>query len=995
MQLVNKVLTVLVVLLVSLAGTPASAVEANGDVKVTLTDSSTGEPVGFATVYIIKQGAKDPAKYALTDAKGNAVLEKVRPGTYIFKAEMMGYKPYEKEIKVEGAMDLGTVKMDLDNTVLDAASVSATGNPIVIKKDTVEYNASSFKTTDNDMLEDLLKKLPGLEVSEDGSITANGQTITKITIDGKTFFLDDPQLASKNIPAKIIQKVKVVEKKSEQAEFTGFSDGQEETVIDLSVQKGMMKGLFGNVMAGVGHDWTSGETSSFGKNDGDYRYQGAAFVGRFNDHSQISVILNANNTNNRGFNDMAGSMMQGMRGGGGGMGRGMGGWGGGNGITSSRMGGINGAWDLFDNKMNIGGNYLFNATNREVTEDSRKTTYLDDGSTLVYDNHGFSNTDSYGNRFGMRLDHKFSDKTSILFQPSVNFGHGSYREFNEFQTMRNSSGASGQTNTGFNDNVGSNRNWNTSGFLLFRQRLGRKGRTFSFMGRYSFSNNDMDGFNQSLTTDYTDGVPRDSIINQRFDQNQKGRSLSGRFTYTEPLSSDFFLEANYEYSWNKSTSYKNTYNSGDNSAFNVDEHRYSIAGESLDKTYSNRIENRYINQSVGLNLMYQKDKVTAQIGFGANPTDTKNTTMRLGKETPYESKVVNWAPRAMLFLDPSDNTNLRVFYFGRSSQPSTSQLMPVPDNTDPLNVSFGNPYLEPYFNHNIHSEFRMSNKKNFSSMNVNLDGGLVQNPVVSAVWYGLNGAQYSIPVNGPASWRGSMRMFYNTPIAKSNFSVSNMANANYSKSSSYIGSTSFDTDRYYVSGDFDYELFHNDFPDLDDSQYFSRNDIQSLSLMERLRLTYRTDAIELQAGGRTRFSKSWYTVSKASTNATWNNQLSASVNWTAPAGFGLVSDFNYNWYRGYTTPQDPEYILNVAVTKLLFKNRMTVQVKAWDLLNQSKNLHVTDASNYHQEVLNNTLGRYVILSLTWRFGDFGGVRGGMRGGPGRGPGRGPGGPPRR
>ena len=165
--------------------------------------------------------------------------------------------------------------------------------------------------------------------------------------------------------------------------------------------------------------------------------------------------------------------------------------------------------------------------------------------------------------------------------------------------------------------------------------------------------------------------------------------------------------------------------------------------------------------------------------------------------------------------------------------------------------------------------------------------------------------------------------------------------------------------------------------------------------MERLRLTYRTDAIELQAGGRTRFSKSWYTVSKASTNATWNNQLSASVNWTAPAGFGLVSDFNYNWYRGYTTPQDPEYILNVAVTKLLFKNKMTVQVKAWDLLNQSKNLHVTDASNYHQEVLNNTLGRYVILSLTWRFGDFGGVRGGMRGGPGRGPGRGPGGPPRR
>ncbi|MBQ6086852.1 MAG: outer membrane beta-barrel protein [Bacteroidales bacterium] len=989
MQSVYKVFF-LILLSVSLSYSVfAGNAEANGDVKVTLRDSATEEPVSFATVYIIKAGAKDPAKYALTNDKGVAVLEKVRPGTYTLKAEMMGYKSFEKEIKVDGPMDLGIIKMDLDKTVLDAATVSATGNPIVIKKDTVEYNASSFKTTDNDMLEDLLKKLPGLEVSEDGSITANGQTITKITIDGKTFFLDDPQLASKNIPAKIIEKVKVVEKKSEQAEFTGFSDGQEETVIDLSVQKGMMKGLFGNVMAGGGHDWTANETSSLGKDDGDYRYQGGAFIGRFNDHSQISLILNANNTNNRGFNDLAGGMMRGMMGGGGGMGRGGGGWGGSNGITSSRMGGINGAWDLFDNRMNIGGNYLYNATNNDVTEDSRKVTYLDDGSNLVYDNHGFSSRDTYGNRFGIRMDHKFSDKTSLLFQPSFNFGNGSYREFDEFQTMRNASGSSEQTNVGFNDNVGENKNWNTSGFLLFRQRLGKKGRTFSFMGRYNFSNNDMHGFNQSLTTDYFDGVPRDSIINQRFDQNQKGRSLSGRLTYTEPLSSDFFLEASYEYSWNKSTSYKNTYNSGDNSVFSVDEHKYSAAGETFDKTYSNRIENRYVNQSMGLNLMYQKDKVTAQIGFGANPTDTKNTTMRLGKEASYENNVVNWAPRAMLFLDPNDNTNLRVFYFGRSSQPSTSQLMPVPDNTNPLNVSFGNPYLEPYFNHNIRTEFRRSNKKTFSSLNVDMGAGLVQNPIVSAVWYGLNGAQYSIPVNGPSSWNGSIRMFYNTPIAKSNFSVSNMTNANYSKSSSYIGSTSFDTDRYYVNGDFDYELFHNDFPDLDDSPAFSRNDIQSLNLNDRLRLTYRTDNLELQAGGRMGFRKSWYTVSNASTNATWNNQVSGSVNWTAPAGFGLVSDFSYNWYRGYSTQQDPEYILNVAVTKLLFKNSMTVQLKAWDLLNQSKNLHVTDASNYHQEVLNNTLGRYVILSLTWRFGNYGNMRG-MRGGRGRG---GPGGPP--
>lgn len=220
-------------------------------ITVVLQDSSTGEAVGYATVSLAKQGSTSAFKYALSDDKGKATIEKVPAGSYVFKAELLGYKTFSKEITLKESLNLGVIKMDPDKQVLDAASVSATGNPIVIKKDTIEYNATSFKTTDNDMLEDLLKKLPGVEVGSDGSVTANGQTISKITIDGKTFFLDDPQLASKNIPAKIVDKVKVVQKKSDQAQFTGIDDGQEETVIDLSIQKGMMNGVFGNVMAGA------------------------------------------------------------------------------------------------------------------------------------------------------------------------------------------------------------------------------------------------------------------------------------------------------------------------------------------------------------------------------------------------------------------------------------------------------------------------------------------------------------------------------------------------------------------------------------------------------------------------------------------------------------------------------------------------------------------------------------------------------------------------
>lgn len=428
--------------------------QGGGTVTLSLTDSSTGEAVGFATVSITKPGNTKPYKYALSDDKGKTVFDKVAAGKYVLKAELLGYKPLTKDIEVKGKLDLGALKMDPDKQVLDAASVSAAGNPIVIKKDTIEYNASSFKTTENDVLEDLLKKLPGVEVSEDGTVTANGQTISKITIDGKTFFLDDPQLASKNIPAKIIDKVKVVEKKSEQAEFTGIDDGNDETIIDLSIQKGMMNGLFGNVMAGAGHDvrkQVSGSELSSG--NGDWRYQGAGFLGRFTDKNQLSVVINGNNTNNRGFNDLAGSMMQGMRGGGGGMGRGSRGWGPGNGITTSWMGGLNGNTSLFDGKMDLGGNYLYNNNETYVEEESRKITYLDDHN-LIYNNKGSNTTNSDGHRFGVRLEHKFSENTSILFQPQVSFGNGDFNEVSEFSTLTERNGVASRTNEGFTSNTG-------------------------------------------------------------------------------------------------------------------------------------------------------------------------------------------------------------------------------------------------------------------------------------------------------------------------------------------------------------------------------------------------------------------------------------------------------------------------------------------------------------------------------------------------------------
>ena len=979
---------------------PLSA-QAQYSVKLKLIDDKTGEPVAFATASLTPKGATTASKYVLTDDKGQASITKVAKGEYSIKAEIMGYKTYTHELTVDKNINLGDIRMEEDAVALDAAKVSAVGNPITIKKDTIEYNASSFKTSDNDMLEQLLKKLPGVEVEADGSITANGETIKKITIDGKTFFLDDPQLASKNIPAKIIDKVKVVEKKSDQAMFTGIDDGEEETIIDLKLRPGMAEGWFGNVMGGGGHD-VPGEGSDMN----DWRYQGAAMIGRFTDKSQLSIILNGNNTNNRGFNDIAGSMMGNMRGGRG-MGQGTGGWGRNNGITTSWMGGVNGAFTLFDGDMDLAGNYLYNGNKKDVEEYKKKITYRPDGSHLISDSDkpGISTTLSQGHRFGIRLEHKFSENTSILFEPQFNFGSGYFNEISDFNTATRAKGATVEQKEtdGYNRNYGANDNWSTSGFLLLRQRLGKAGRTISANIRYSFSNNRLDGFNQSETRKFQEGLT--DIVNQRYNQKSNSSSLSGRLVYTEPIAKNLFLEANYSYSWNRNHSQKSTYNSGSDTVYVYNEYlernvlEYIVEDERPDLIYSNEITNLSQNHRAGVNFSYQLKKFRAQLGASVNPTITHNETTG---HKPYDNKVVNWSPQAMVFFNPNDNTNFRLFYFGRSAQPSTSQLMPVPDNSDPLNISLGNPNLNPYFTHNLRSRFGYTNKQTFTSVNVNLNASFIEDPITSATWY-TNSTNFSIPVNGPTRSSVNANLFINSPFGKSNFSIFSMTFANYNESATFVGTDDFEknkADRYYDrdKAEFKYKEFNEEI-DIQDPGMFIKNLTQTVSVTQRLRFTYRSDLVELNVGGRTRMSKSWYTMQNSNQQYTWSNRVDASMNWTIPGGINLIAEADYNWYVGYTIPQEYEVILNAEITKLLFKKKFTLALKAYDILGQSKNLSVSDNANYHQETRNNTLGRYIILSLTYRFGNFNQAGGGRRGpgGPGGygGP-RGPmGGGPRR
>lgn len=967
----KKIIVLIVASLFSLSAFAQRAVTLTAELK----DESTGEAVGYATVSLTEKQSDKAYKYVQSDADGKVRIEKIKPGTYVFKAEMMGLKPYSKEITIKENLNLGEIRMGVDQKILDAASVSAATNPIIIKKDTIEYNASSFKSTDNDMLENLLKKLPGVEIGEDGAIKVNGESVSKIYIDGKTFFLDDPQLASKNIPAKMVEKIKVVKKKSEQAEFSGIDDGQEETVIDLSVQKSMMNGLFANVLLGGGHDVNKDGLNldeTIGQSDGGWRFQSNAFIGNFKKDSQISIILNANNGNNRGFNDIAGGRMQGMRGGMGGGNQG--------GITTSWMAGLNGAGNLFDNKMALAGNYLYNGSHTLTGLESSKSTYLADGNSLLYKDTSSGISNSGGHRFGIRFEHKFSDNTSILFEPQVNFGKGNYNQASDFTTDNSSSGL---VNDGWSSNIGYNDNWSTNGRFLFRQRLGLPGRTLSVNLDWNYSKNSMESFNQSLTNNYVNASLTDpSVVNQRNEQLNTSSSLGGRMEYTEPIGNDFYLSANYSYSWSENRSSKDTYNSGDFDWGDFSRHNlvYNREGETFDNVYSSSVYNRYINQQIGGNLMYQRGRTRAQVGFSAMPRSTFNETN--GKT--YEDKAVNWAPNASIFGNFGENSNMRLFYTGRSSQPSTTQLMPVMDNSNPLSMSLGNPYLISYFNHSLRGDYGYTNRKSFFSVRISGNGSYTRNPIVNAIWYDYSGVQYSFPVNGKDNYSGNMMFMLNSPLGKSNFRISNNTNVGFSESHSYVGATTLDMSDYFDENrEFDYTRFHDDyFGDKAGKSFdkdFIDNRTQSLSVMENLRLTYRTDALELYLEGRTRMSKPWYTVAAQAENTTWTNTVTASANWTVgDSGIQLNADGNYNWYNGYSTNPEPYFIVNAELSKMIFRNQATLALRGYDILNQTKSLSVSDTANYHQETRSLTLGRYVIFSLTFRFGTFGRGRGGDR-----------------
>mgnify|MGYP000858022314 FL=1 len=711
-----------------------------------LVDAITEKPVPFGNIRVLQQKDSLFVTGQPSEEDGTFSLI-VNNGSYIVHISFMGYNDVYKNIVVTTkapVVDMGTISLTHNTILLNETVVTAKAAEVVVKGDTLEYNADSYKVTESAVVEDLIKKMPGAEIDENGKITINGKEIKKILVDGEEFFSNDPKVASKNLPARMVNKVQVFDKSTDISRMTGFDDGEEESVINLSVRPGMKEGLFGNAFAG------------YGSKD---RYEANIMANYMKNKDQYTLLGGLNNTNNAGFSDIASATFGGM---GGRRGRGMSG---GSGITESGNGGINFS-KQFSSKLKLGGNVRYGQTNTDVTSKVHTQNLLSSGNTLEDENNA-SNNFSRNFNVDLRMEWTPDTLTRIIFEPQIGYSDNNQTERGSFLTTKE---LTGDTINNGNSDYYSEGNSNSMGARLdFSRQLGKPGRVFSF--QLSGNTNDAENNGTNISNTYYTGTRPDDIIDQHFTNTNTNNSYRGYVSYVEPVGFNNFIQLAYNYNQNNSKSDKDTRSkdlSGD----------YTV----LDSLYSKRLENTFVNQEMEVNFRADRGVYDYTIGFSAQPSSSRSKTF-IGDHmiNDLSQNVWNFSPMAQFNYRWSRQKNLRIRYFGDTDQPSVQQLSPVVDVSDPLNVRYGNPNLKPSFQHRFNVRYMNFDQQKGSAYNFFANAGYMTNDIVSTTFTDIKtGRKETTYENVKGNWNANGRLMMNIPL-KSNikFSISSMTFAGY------------------------------------------------------------------------------------------------------------------------------------------------------------------------------------------------------------------------
>lgn len=904
---------------------------AQNNSNVTLTgrvvESDTKEPALQATIQLLSLPDSTYIKGAATVGRGTFTLTNVKPGNYVLKITYIGFRPSFTPVKIGNnnpTINVGTVSLISDAILLEEAVIVAEAPPVTVKEDTIVYSASAYRTAEGAMLEELVKKLPGVEISEDGKITQNGKEITKIMVDGKEFFTDDPKTAMKNLPANMVENVKTYEKKSDMSRITGIDDGEEETVLDLTVKKGMKQGWIGNIIAGAGNK---------------DRYEAGGMLSQFRDNSSLSIIGSMNNTNNQGFSEF-GDAGQGMDGNAG------------SGITSSKGLGVNFAKD--SQKLQIGGNVQYGYSDNDAHRISSTETFRDDGSEFE-DSESFSRRKRHDVRVDFRFEWRPDSMTTIIFRPNASYSETKSHS----SSISNAYTAEKRLNDKTSHSFSTSNNYSINGRLQIFRKLNSKGRNLYIGGNFGYSESDSDSESNNEYIYYKENG--DSIVDpiRTTDRNSDSRNWSVSASYTEPIFKGHFLQLRYEFSHQKRLS----------QSLVTDLDSILTPGNYVE-SLSSRVENFYDNHTIDLSLRGVHPKMMYNIGMGVTPqsSESKTTIGPNSNKILPKQNVINISPQVMFRYSFNKQHVLTFRYRGRSSAPNISDLQEVIDITDPSRLQYGNPNLKPSFNHRIMMFYNRYIPESMRSYNFNLMFNTTQNAVANRTTFGDYGTRIYHKVNVNGNWDGSGFFSFNTPLKNKKYTLSSNTNIRLSDAVSY---TTVNVPKKVENVN---EEGENNARENNNTVESVLSTTHSLRLGERLTGNYRSDKFDISLSASINYNRASNSLQKASNRETFDYIFSGNTNITLPWRMYLSTDVNYRIMDGYSGDfKKNEVIWNAQISKNIFKkSNGTIRVKIYDILKQQSNLSRTISETMISDTQYNTLGSYFMVHFVYRLNTLGG-----------------------
>ena len=941
----KKSILMMLLLLVSIASFAQERL-----VSGAIIDRDTKDPVEQVTVQLLKTDSTYVTG-AISNEKGLFHLNAPENGKYLLKITSVGYKPTVKRLVIEQDKNLalGNVVVGADAIMLKGAVVTAMAQKVTLKEDTFVYNSAAYRTPEGSVVEELVKRLPGAEVSDDGTIKINGKEVKKILVDGKEFMTGDTKTALKNLPTSIIDKIKAYDEKSDLSKVTGIDDGEEQTVLDFNVKKGMNKGLMSNIDLGIGNK---------------DRYSARGMGGYFNSNNRFMLFGNANNTSDRGF-------------GGGGPRRG---FGGGNGLNASKMLAANYNYEE-KNKIKFNTSLRWNHNDGDVWSRSASENFM--GSSSSFSNslsQKFSRSDSWNGN--IRLEWMPDTMTNILFRPSISWTTNDSRStglsasFNQDPYQYTEDPLSDEgiekmdevdavINRQKSVSLSNSKNNNIRGMLQLNRKLNNKGRNVTL--RMDAKYTDKDSKSISLQNAHLYLVQNEAGLDSTYQTNRynltpsKDYSYSAQATYSEPLWKATFLQFSYKFTYSYSKSDRSTY---DFSKYSFDgiNPEYGAWGNYLgrldgelgdyrDDKLSRYSEYRNYTHDIQVMMRFIRQKYNLNFGVMIQPQRSKFIQDYQGKYVDTVRTVTNVSPTLDFRYRFSKMSNLRVNYRGTTSQPSISQLLNIVDDSDPLNISMGNPGLKPSFTQNFRLFYNNFVQNHNKGVMTYINFSTTSNSISNKVTYDeTTGGRITRPENINGNWNVMGAFMFNCSIDSAGvWNINTDTHLGYNHYVSYLS--------------------------LDKSQDSQKNTTQNTTWNERLSLSYRNDWLELSLDGTLAYNHAKNKLQPNSNLDTWQFSYGPSMTLTAPWGTSLNTSLSCSSRRGYSdaSMNTDEFVWNAQLSQGFLKGKpLTVMLQFYDLLHQQSTFSRAISSVSRTDTEYNAINSYAMLHVVYRMNLFGG-----------------------